>query len=80
MNETMEDLLPGVEVPWQQLPAEPLMRMLEEFVTREGTDLSENELSLTDKVAQVRRQLERGEAAVVFDPATESFSLVSRRC
>jgi uncharacterized protein YheU (UPF0270 family) len=79
MSEHDEEGLPGVEVPWQQLPEEPLNRMLEEFVTREGTDLSESELSLLEKVAQVRRQLQRGEAAVVFDPVTESFSLVAKR-
>ena len=79
MNEHEVEGLPGVEVPWQQLPEEPLNRMLEEFVTREGTDLSESELPLDAKVAQVRRQLQRGEAAVVFDPVTETFSLVSKR-
>ena len=78
MTDTMDEM-PGIEVPWRDLPHAPLMRMLEEFVTREGTDLSENELSLSEKVAQVRLQLERGEAAVVFDPVGESVSLVVTR-
>ncbi len=76
---TDTESLPGVVVPWEQLPEGPLLRMLEEFVTREGTDLSDVELPLEAKVAQVRRQLERGEAAVVFDPDAESFSLVPTR-
>jgi uncharacterized protein len=50
--------------------------VLEAFVLREGTEYGEHDVPLDTKVAQVLRQLERGEAQIVFDPGTESVTLV----
>ncbi len=43
---------------------------------REGTDYGDREISLETKVAQVMRQLERGEARVVFDPRTRGVGIL----
>jgi uncharacterized protein len=53
-----------------------LRAVIESFVLREGTDYGEREFSLDQKVARVIRQLERGEAQIVFDPETESVAIV----
>ena len=53
-----------------------LRALVEEFVTRDGTDYGAREKSLDEKVADVTRQLERGEVRIVFDPETESATLV----
>jgi uncharacterized protein YheU (UPF0270 family) len=45
-------------------------------VLREGTDYGEREISLDQKVAHVLRQLERGEAQIVFDAVLESVDIV----
>ena len=50
--------------------------MVESFVLREGTDYGQCDYSIETKVAAVMRQLERGEAAIVFDPDTETVSIV----
>jgi uncharacterized protein len=50
--------------------------VLESFVLREGTDYGAREFSLEEKVGQLMRQLERGEAQIVFDPQTQSVTLV----
>ena len=50
--------------------------VLESFVLREGTEYGERDVSLDQKVAQVTRQLQRGEAQIVFDPETESIDVV----
>lgn len=42
---------------------------------REGTDYGERELPLEQKVAQVRAQLERGQARIVFDPDSSSVTI-----
>ena len=42
---------------------------------REGTDYGEREVSLAEKVAQVRVELERGRARIVFDPESNSVTL-----
>ncbi len=73
------DPKPGVVVPWEQLAPETLQRLVEEFVTREGTDYGEREASLEEKCADVLRQLRRGEALVTFDPVTESIDIVSAK-
>ena len=48
---------------------------MESFVLREGTDYGPQEVTLATKVAQVLRQLQRGEARIVFDPSTESVDI-----
>jgi len=53
-----------------------LRGVLESFVLREGTEYGERDVSLDQKVAQVTRQLQRGEAQIVFDPETESIDVV----
>lgn len=68
-----------VEVPYDRLSADTLRALIEEFVTRDGTDYGAVERSLDDKVRDVRRQIERGEVIVVFDPETETVNLVPAR-
>lgn len=64
-------------IPYQQLSAEVLTAILEEFVSREGTDYGEVEASFSDKVSDLHVQLERGDVVVVFDVETESVSLMT---
>ena len=61
------------------LEPDTLRAVVESFVLREGTDYGAHETSLEDKVAQVLRQLRRGEAHITFDPATESVNVVVTR-
>jgi len=68
-----------VEIPLDALSAELLRAVIESFVGREGTDYGERERTLEEKVADVRRQLERGEARVVFDPESESVDILPVR-
>lgn len=71
-----EDPPPEVlTVPWSQLAPETLQAVIESFVLREGTDYGMYDVSLGLKVSQVRSQLQRGEAQLVFDPVTESVDI-----
>ena len=65
-----------IVIPYRDLSAAALRGVLESFVLREGTDYGEHEVSLDQKVAHVLRQLERGEAHIVFDAALESIDIV----
>ena len=67
-----------VEVPYGELSAELLHAVVESFVLREGTDYGEREYSFEDKVAHVMRQLKKGEAKILFDPESESVTIVVR--
>jgi uncharacterized protein YheU (UPF0270 family) len=70
------DAVEPVVVPHGELEREVLRAVVESFVLREGTDYGEQELSLDQKVGHVMRQLERGEAQILFDPETESVAIV----
>ena len=67
-----------IEVPAERLSAVILHAVIEEFILREGTDYGSYEVSLEDKIDQVRGQLNRGEVLITFDPATENCNLLTR--
>jgi uncharacterized protein len=67
----------AVVVPAHELSAEALRRLVESFVLREGTEYGAHDVALADKVADVMRQLGRGAAEIVFDPASESIDIVA---
>ena len=70
-----EEIAP-IRVAPDDLQPDTLRAVIESYVLREGTDYGPHETSLDDKVAQVLRQLRRGEAHITFDPATESVNVV----
>lgn len=75
-----EELLEGpVTIPHDRLSEEALRGVVEEFITREGTDYGQSEFSLERKVEQVMGQVSRGDAFILFDPTTRSTSVVTRR-
>jgi len=68
-----------VDVDYRSLSPEALRGLIEEFVSREGTDYGARERSFEDKVRDVERQLESGEARIVFDLLQESANIVPSR-
>ena len=74
-----EEIPEPVEVPYSEMPAELLHAVVESFVLREGTDYGEREFSLEAKVDGVIRQLKKGEAKIIFDPATDSVTIAVSR-
>ncbi len=66
-------------IPLDALSPEALQGLLEEFATRDGTDYGESELGLSAKVELVKRQLQRGEAFIVFCEQDESVSIVTKQ-
>ena len=65
-----------IRVEPDDLAPDTLRAVIESFVLREGTDYGLHETALDDKVAQVLAQLRAGKAHIVFDPATESVTIV----
>ena len=63
-------------IPFQELSPEALRGVVESFVLREGTEYGRREFTLDEKVAHVMQQLQRGEARILFDPASESIDIV----
>nr|WP_234473152.1 YheU family protein [Erwinia sp. S63] len=67
-----------VIIPWQELEVATLENLIETFVLREGTDYGEQERSLEQKVADVRRQLERGDVVLVWSELHESVNIMPK--
>jgi uncharacterized protein YheU (UPF0270 family) len=65
-----------IVIPHRELQPETLRAMLEDFVTRDGTDYGEQECTLEARVSQVLGQLNSGKVAIVYAPDTESFSIL----
>ncbi|MFK8256446.1 YheU family protein [Erwinia sp. AnSW2-5] len=65
-------------IPWKDLDRETLDNLIESFVLREGTDYGEQERSLTQKVDDVRRQLNSGEVVLVWSELHESVNIMPR--
>jgi uncharacterized protein len=76
---TMSESEEPIEIPHDALSPTALRAVIESFILREGTDYGECEVPLEWKVASVLRQLERGEAQVIFDPASETVDIVVKR-
>jgi uncharacterized protein YheU (UPF0270 family) len=63
-------------VPWQDINADTLNHLLEEFASRDGTDYGDYEISLADKVDQLKVQLQQKRILVVYSELHESVNIV----
>ncbi len=65
-------------IPYQELSPDTLHNLVEEFVSRDGTDYGETEIVLENKVEQVLRQIKAGEAFVLYSELHESCTIISK--
>ncbi|MBA6327801.1 YheU family protein [Colwellia sp. MB02u-6] len=63
-------------IPLEQLSTETLSAIIENFVLREGTEYGSEEVSLSDKITQVRQQLTQGSALLVYSELHETVNIV----
>ena len=64
-----------LKIPWNELSEDALMGIIEEFVTREGTEDGDSEVSLEAKCQQVKNQLRDGEAFITFEEELQTCSI-----
>lgn len=64
-------------IPFDRLSPEALRNLIEEFVSREGTDSGYAKGSLEESVAKVTEQLTKKQAFIVYDEKTETCNIVS---
>ncbi len=65
----------SIPIPPDALSPDTLLNLIEEFVTRHGTDLAD----AADKIAQVRALLSAGRVEIVYDPNTQSCNILERK-
>ena len=78
MNEdesTPDQPMSGVDLDPDELSPGALRGIVEEYVTREGTDYGAEEVALDVKVQQVLNRLKSGEAVLVYSELHESVDI-----
>jgi hypothetical protein len=64
-------------IPPEMLESDTLTRLIEDFVTREGTD-NGDETPLETRIARVRTALQKKQAVIIFDPESQQCQLALR--
>lgn len=64
-------------IPWQDLDPDTLTNIIESFILREGTDYGFIEKELSEKVADIKEQLQKGLIVIVWSELHESINLKS---
>lgn len=78
MDFKKDELIPPIEVTPESLSAGALQNVLESFVLREGTDYGNTELSLEQKVKNLKTKIDKKEIVLAFDPNTESLTFLTQ--
>ena len=68
-----------IEVDPDKLSKEALRGVIEDYILRSGTDYGSVEVSNEVKVKQVHKQLMQKTVKLVYDPNTESVTLMTER-
>jgi len=66
----------ALEIPLERIDPDTLRSMIEEFVTREWSELADSGFTLDEKVEQVLRQLKDKRAKIVYDTTSESWNII----
>ena len=65
-------------VPYEKLSPEALNGLIEEFITRAGTDTGYTKNTLEQNVGMIKRQLRRREVVVVYDERTKTANILPK--
>lgn len=65
-------------IPYTDIAPATLNSLIEEFVTRDGTDYGGTEASMATKVQQVINQLERKEVFIVYSEEYETCNIKTK--
>lgn len=65
-------------IPYQELSQEALQALIEDFVTREGTDYGLVEMSMQEKSEYLLALLKKGDLLITYDTELESCGLITK--
>lgn len=66
-------------IPYQELSADTLERLIEAFVLREGTEYGEQDISLSEKVTQVKTQIHADQLVILYSELHESVDIITKQ-
>lgn len=64
-------------IPYQSVSPETLNAIIEAFVLTEGTEYGEYDVSLEDKIAQVKQQLMQESVVLVYSELHQTVNILS---
>ena len=67
-----------MQIPHERLAPDTLRALIYDYVTRDGTDYGEREITADQKIAQVMHQLAKGLVVIVFDEESQGFDVLTR--
>jgi uncharacterized protein len=67
--------MPIHNIPVNKLSPDALQGVISEYISREGTDYGEMEVSWETKFRQVKDKLETGLAVLIYDDETETTNI-----
>ena len=65
-------------IPHTEIPSETLQALIEEIVTRNGTDYGEHEQSTETKVQQVLKRLDQKKIFISYSELHETCTLITK--
>lgn len=65
-------------IPYKEFQPEVLQAVLEEYISREGTDYGLYEYTLEQKLEQLLSKIKQGQAFICFDEETQSCTILNR--
>ena len=68
-----------MDIPYAEISEEALKAIIQEYITREGTEYGVEEYSLEQKIEQIKQQLLKGEIKINFDGETQTCNLGPNR-
>ena len=68
----------GLIIPYNELSKDALHALIEDFVTRDGTDYGDDEKSVQEKSEHLLELLKTGEMLISFNVETETCGLITK--
>ena len=68
-----------VVIPYEEVSVAALEGILEEFITREGTNYGFYEYTVKEQLAKAKLMLEQGKISIVFDTVIERCHIINER-
>ncbi|RCX08803.1 YheU family protein [Marinomonas foliarum] len=65
-------------IPYDSLALDTLETILDDIVSRDGTDYGDYDLSVAQKREQALRSLRSGEAVLLFDTESETIKMIPK--
>lgn len=79
MQKETSVIVPPVEIPLEALSPQALAGVINEFIFREGTDYGIQEITHEKKIEQIQKQIIQGIVKIVFDPSSETVTLMTNQ-